>query len=142
MIDPENPVVQLCQQGMHAEAQGKLEEARAFFARAWEARQNPYDACIAAHYLARHQETHEDTLYWNQTAIDQAAAVGDDSVRAFYPSLLLNLGWSYEQMEYFDEARLYYEQAAARLEDVPTGPYRDVVEGGIQNGLRRTQRSD
>lgn len=57
MTDPENVVVRLCAQGMQAEAEGRDAQARDLFLQAWEAAEDDYDACIAAHYLARHQPT-------------------------------------------------------------------------------------
>lgn len=138
MIDPNNPVVQLCQAGMQAEAQNRMDEARALFQRAWDARQNAFDACIAAHYLARHQDNLEDTLLWNQQALDQAAKVRDGSVQDFYPSLYLNLGFSYEMLGNRSEARACYLHAADRLQILLSGPYKEMVQGGIIEGLRRT----
>jgi hypothetical protein len=49
---------------------------------AWEKRKDDYDACVAAHYVARHQ--------WNQESLDRADAVNAESVQGFYPSLYLN----------------------------------------------------
>src|SRR5690349_3606961 len=95
-MDPNNPVVKLCVEGMQAETAGRGEDARRLFAQAWEASQDDFEACIAAHYVARHQESLEETLRWNQEALRCADAVGDDRICDFYPSLYLNLGRSYE----------------------------------------------
>jgi hypothetical protein len=137
-LDPDNPVVRLCVAGMQAESEGQSAHARDLFAQAWAARQDDFDACIAAHYVARHQECPEDTLHWNQEALTRADAVHDDRVRAFYPSLYLNLGLSYEALGNQVKARHYYELAATRLADLPTGPYRNLVQTGITAGRTRT----
>ena len=71
-----------------------------------------YDACIAAHYVARFQETPEETLRWNQIALDHANAVHDEKVKDFYPSLYLNLGQSYEALGNQFLAQKYYQLAA------------------------------
>jgi hypothetical protein len=84
-MDPENPVVKLCAQGMEAEFAGRPVEARDLFVRAWEARADDYDASVAAHFVARHQATPQETLRWNQEALARADAVGDERVRGFYP---------------------------------------------------------
>ena len=60
LIDPTNPVVALCSEGMAAE--GTPAEALRLFERAWAARRDDYDAAIAAHFVARHQASPEDTL--------------------------------------------------------------------------------
>ena len=136
-MDPENPVVKLCAQGMEAEFAGRPVEARDLFVRAWEARADDYDACVAAHFVARHQATPEETLRWNQEALARAAAVADDRVRGFYPSLYLNLGHSHEQLGQLGEARQMYDLAAAAATDLPPGPYGDTVRDGIARGRQR-----
>ncbi len=90
MIDPTNPVVALCAEGMAAE--GTPAEARRLFERAWEARRDDYDAAIAAHFLARHQPNAADTLHWNALAVRHAEAVPGGRAAGFLASLYLNLG--------------------------------------------------
>jgi hypothetical protein len=51
-MDLDNPVIQLCVAGTQAEFRGEIEEARAFYQQAWEAAQDDFEACIAAHYVA------------------------------------------------------------------------------------------
>ena len=111
-MDLDNPVIKLCIAGSQAEFQGQIEQARAFYQQAWEVAQDDYDACIAAHYVARHQEQPSERLYWNQMALDKARAVTNGSVEEFYPSLFLNMGQSYELLGNIPEARRYYDLAA------------------------------
>src|SRR5262245_33119850 len=108
MMDPNNPVVKLCIAGMQAEGAGDHELARGLFVQAWEVAGDDYEACVAAHYLARHQPNPEETLRWNQESVRLAEAVGDDRVRDFFPSLLLNVGHSYEVLGKIEDARGYY----------------------------------
>lgn len=107
-----NPVIKLCIEGTQAEFQGLMDRALFFYQSAWKAAQNDYDACVAAHYLARHQPNPKERLYWNQVALDKANAVTDDSVQEFYPSLFLNMGQSYELLGNVSEAKRYYDLAA------------------------------
>ncbi len=137
-MDPENPVVRLCVQGMQAEAEGRAEAARALFRQAWDARGDDYEACVAAHFLARHPDTPEDELRWNREALERADAVGDDRIRDFYPSLYLNLAYSHETAGDLAEARRLYALAEERLDDLPAGPYGDHVRGGVARGRART----
>ena len=137
-MDPNNPVVKLCVEGMQAESEGRRDDARLLFEQAWEASTNDFDACMAAHYMARHQPDAHATLHWNQEAVRRADAITDDRVREFYPSLYLNLGHSYEELGDAVKACHYYTVAAARLNDVPTGPYGDLVRGGVTRGQKRT----
>ena len=141
-LDPANPVVKWCIEGMKAEVQGRRADAHACFVQAWHARQNDLDACIAAHYLARQQPAPEDQLRWNQAALDHANALAGTSpeidVRAFYPSLYLNLGKSHEALGDVHAARRCYEQAAQSLEHSPTELYGEHVRDSIAASLRRT----
>jgi tetratricopeptide (TPR) repeat protein len=111
-MDLNNPVIQLCVEGTRAEFEHRLKDARAFYQQAWEARTDDYDACIAAHYVARFQDSAEESLRWNQIALDHANRVNDERVKDFYPSLYLNLGRSYELTGNPTEAQRYYDLAA------------------------------
>lgn len=112
-MDVNNPVIKLCARGTQAEFEGRHQDAHSQYKKAWELAQNDYEACIAAHYLARFQETPEARLHWNLVALEHAQAVSDKSADEFYPSLYLNLGYSYEQVGNADMAQYFYEEAAA-----------------------------
>jgi tetratricopeptide (TPR) repeat protein len=88
-------------------------------------------------WLDTKQESPQDTLHWNQKALIRANAVGDDRVRSFYPSLYLNMGHAYEVLGNQAEARKYYELAAEKVNDLPVGPYGDLVRNGISEGHKR-----
>ena len=137
-IDPSNPVIQLCTKGMQAEGEGRLSDAKAFFTQAWEASTDDYDACIAAHYLARHQETEEEKLRWNEISLQRAESTDIERLREFFPSLLLNLGHSHEMLGRPAEARAYFERAQSMLDALSTGPYSDMVRDGVARALKRT----
>jgi hypothetical protein len=144
-MDPDNPVVKFCVEGMQAEAEERFTEARHLFTQAWAARNGDFDACVAAHYMARHQETLEEILHWNQKALYYANAAGAENatpekVEPFYPSLYLNLGKSYEDLGDPATARHYYELAEARANLLP-GNDGDIVRRGIAAGLKRTTQA-
>ena len=111
-MDINNPVIELCMEGTRAEFEHRLDDARQLYLQAWEIRADDYDACIAAHYVARFQETPEETLRWNQAALEHANAVDDERIKDFYPSLYLNLGQSYEALGDQLNAQKYYQLAA------------------------------
>lgn len=111
-MDLNNPVVKLCVEGTRAEFEGRIEDARTLYMQAWAAARDDYEACVAAHYLARRQESPQARLHWNREALVRAAAVGDERVRSFYPSLYLNMGHAYEALGDLAEARRYYQLAA------------------------------
>lgn len=111
-MDPDNPVIKLCIAGTQAEFKGNMDEACVLYHQAWEASTDDYEACIAAHYVARCQTSPEEVFRWNQEALERANAVSGDSVRAFYPSLYLNMGRSYELIGDQAEAKKYFSLAA------------------------------
>ncbi|KEF08081.1 MULTISPECIES: hypothetical protein [Streptomyces] len=137
-MDPDNHVVRLCVRGMGAEARGEEDEARRLFLRAWEDASDDYEACVAAHYVARHQATPEDTLRWNQECLDRADRVGDERVRGFYASLYVNMGRAHRELGDMARAHAYFVRAAERVRDLPEGEYGVWNRFAIAEGLRET----
>ena len=140
-MDPNNPVVKLCAQGMEQEGKGDLSAAAEFFAQAWTVSTNHFERCIAAHYVARHQPTALLSLHWNQEALDCAGRIVDGSADEFLPSLYLNLGKSHEDLGNAAEARRLYQSAADTVGRLAPDAYRDIVQDGIDRGLRRVSDS-
>jgi tetratricopeptide (TPR) repeat protein len=138
--DANSPVVKLCAQGIAAEIAGKVEEAAELYQQAWMARADDYDACIAAHYVARVQRTAQEVLRWNREAVQYAEAVNDARVEAFYPSLYLNLGKAYEDAGNKEEAKKFYGLAEGKTAILPEGAYADTVRRGIAKGLERVSQ--
>ncbi|MFE7300356.1 MULTISPECIES: hypothetical protein [unclassified Streptomyces] len=137
-MDPELPVVRLCVAGMQAEAEGRAEKARELFQQAWDGARDDYEACVAAHYLARHQSSPAETLRWNQECLDRADLVGDERVQGFYPSLYVNLGNAYRELGRAASAHRYFVLAAERVAEAPEGQYGDWNRFAIAEGLRDT----
>jgi hypothetical protein len=135
-MDPDNPVVRLCARGMETEGTDPT-EAKRLFIEAWDQATDDHEAAIAAHYVARHQDTPEATLHWNQVALDRARASTDPEAAAFAPSLHLNLGKAFEDCGQLAPARLQYELARATVSALPADGYRQFVEGGIERALER-----
>ena len=137
-MDPELPVVRLCVAGMRAEAEGRPGVARELFQQAWDGARDDYEACIAAHYLARHQNSAEETLRWNRECLGRADLVGDERVRGFYPSLYINLGNAHRELGQRAAAHRYFLRAAERAAEAPEGQYGDWNRFAIAEGLRET----
>jgi hypothetical protein len=112
-MDTNNPVVKLCVEGSRAELEGRRQDARDLYRQAWTLATDDFEACIAAHYVARFQDSPQQTLTWNLESLRRAEAVGDERVAAFYPSLYVNLGHSYEVLGQGEEAQRFYDLAAA-----------------------------
>src|SRR4051812_19835922 len=129
-VDPDNPVVALCAAGMAVD--GDPEQARALFMRAWSIHRDDYEASIAAHFLARHQPTDEETLAWNERALQHATMVTDGRTTEFLASLYLNVGDSYLATRRPNDAATAARLARASVAALPAGGYRDFVEYGIR----------
>ncbi len=133
-IDPANPIVHLLGQAAsreHVDPEG----AAAVYRRAWDEASDDYEACMAAHYMARIQPSAEERYQWNAVALERATAVADERVIGFLPSLHLNLGRSLEDLGQLEEARLAYAAAASALAKLEEGAYRS----SIQDALRRAR---
>ncbi|OQO89587.1 hypothetical protein B1813_21955 [Saccharomonospora piscinae] len=137
-MDVENPVIRLCADGMGAEAAGETERAVRLFDQAWQRANDDYEACVAAHYLARHQPTPRARLHWNSVCLDRADAVGDERVAAFYPSLHANLGRCHRELGDDTSAARHFRLAAEHLATLPPGPYADWLRYAVAEGLRDT----
>jgi hypothetical protein len=129
-LDPTNPVVALCAEGMAVE--GTPAEARRLFERAWTIRRDDFDAAVAAHFLARHQPTPEETLRWNALAVRHAEAVADGRAAGLLASLYLNLGDAQANAGDIAAAAESVLRATDHLAAVSSGGYRDFVALGIR----------
>ncbi|GII84300.1 hypothetical protein Ssi03_22900 [Sphaerisporangium siamense] len=138
-MDPANVVVRLCTEGMRAEAEGRPEDARRLFDQAWAERSDDFDACVAAHYVARQQDSPEEVLLWNAVALHHAKEAGDERVAGFFPSLYLNMGASHELLGDPAEAERYFRLAEDHAPALPPGPYGDMLRQGIVDGLARVR---
>ncbi len=136
-MDPENPIVKRCAQGMDYESKGDFETASRLFLSAWEGSTDDFERCIAAHYVARHQKSPEEALVWNQRSLDHARAVNDEKVSGFFPSLYLNMGKAYEDLAKRDESRQYYAMALEVLSSLPDNEYGRSVRGAVKRALER-----
>ncbi|MFD2521157.1 hypothetical protein [Emticicia soli] len=136
-IDPSNKVVQLCTDGMSNEFEGKLNESEALFNQAWALASNEFEACIAAHYMARRQLSLADKLKWNLKSFDLANKIEGDGMKNYLPSLCLNVGKSYEDLEQIAEATYYYRLGADYTDTLKENPYVNMIKSGLTEGLKR-----
>jgi hypothetical protein len=111
-MDINNPVVIHCIEGIWAELDERSDDARIQYQRAWNASTNDYEACIAAHYLARAQDTPEARLQWNMRALELAYTTPQEYIRDFYPTLFMSIGHTYQELGGRVQAQRYYRLAA------------------------------
>lgn len=127
-MDSNNPVITFCIEGIWAEIENRFDDARLCYQRAWNSRSNDYEACIAAHYVARSQNSLEESLRWNLLALELAYAVEREWVRDFFPSLYMSLGHAYKSLGGTVQAQRYYRLAAGLGEVHPLDSEDEMVK--------------
>ena len=136
-LDSNNKVVKLCAEGMELEGQGKKNEALQLFQRAWNIATNDFEKFTSAHYVARHQESTEKKLQWDETALNLALMINGDNIKVALPPLYLNVAKCYEDLGDFPKASTNYENALSHSHLLPDDGYGNMIKGGIRDGLSR-----
>ena len=104
--------------------QGRRDEAQAVYATIYAeatAAGDAYWACVAAHFVAHMHSAPEAQRDWHRRALAAADAVGDERVRAFYPSLHANLAEVALRLRDPAQARKHLAQARATAARLPPG---------------------
>lgn len=120
-------------------ASGDHEDARALYDALWvEATraENQYQACVVAHFLAHAHIEPDAQLDWHLRALLAADTVGDERVRAFYPSLHANLGDVYLRLGNPTQAQEHINKAREIEHVLPDDGYGRMVRSLI---VRLTQ---
>lgn len=136
-FDQDNKIVQICAAGMELEGQGKWEEASHQFQQAWHIATTDFEKFTAAHYVARHQKSIAGKLKWDETALAHALNIDDEGIKEVLPSLYLNIGKCYEDLEDFDKAASNYRAAFRFATYLPSNGYGNMLKAGIDKGLAR-----
>lgn len=138
-FDPNNNIIKLCAEGMGLEGEGKKEAALQLFEQAWAEASNDFEKFTAAHYVARHQKSIAGKLDWDQRALHHALKINDEGIKSTYPSLYLNIGKGYEDLDDFESARANYATALSFTTFLPEDGYGQLIKGGILNGVERVK---
>jgi rifampin ADP-ribosylating transferase len=134
-FNPNNNVVKLCIQGMDMEGKDQPGEASRLFLQAWNEATNDFEKFTAAFYVARHQKNIPDKLNWLETALQLALKINDDSVKAAFPALYLNIAQCYEELSDPDNAQKNHELAIS-FTDNPSdkGPFYHGTKADLKVG--------
>ena len=117
------------------EREGKIECAQDLFIKAWGTSSDNQEKCIAAHFVAQHQNSPEDTLKWNIESLNRAKDTPHEKVKSYYPSLYLGIGISYENLDNYMEAKKYYDLAFEKIPDLPTDKDNEFYSKGIRESI-------
>lgn len=137
LFDPQNPINQLCAHGMQLEGEAKPERAAKLFRQAWDEATNAAEKFIAAHYVARHQNTVADKLKWDETALNLALEIDSPEINGALPSLYLNVAKCYEDLKDFDKAAENYQSALECTKFLSEDGYGNMIRSSIESGLER-----
>ncbi|MFB6340938.1 hypothetical protein ACE1ET_04425 [Saccharicrinis sp. FJH62] len=140
-FDQNNKIVKLCAEGMDREGRGEKDEALKLFRQAWNEASNDFEKFISAHYIARRQETIEDKLKWDETALQLALKINDETVKDAFPSLYLNIGKCYEDLNDVDSAMKNYDLALSYAGFLPDDGYGNMIKSGITQGIKRVSNN-
>ncbi|MFE9769636.1 hypothetical protein ACFYPC_34820 [Streptomyces sp. NPDC005808] len=122
---------------------GDREEARGRFLDLWAEigeDGDPLHRCTLAHYMADTQEDPSDELAWDLRALSAAEELTDGriaehheslAVRAFYPSLHLNLAADYVKLGRTEAARTHLRRARGAVGALGEDSYGDGVRAAI-----------
>jgi tetratricopeptide (TPR) repeat protein len=141
LFDPDNPVLQHCAEGMAAEGEGRIDEAKRLFEQAWSEAVTDLEKATAAHYVARHQNSVAGKLKWDLTALEFGLRLPDDQAKALLPSLHLNVAKCHEDLEQPTHALAHYKQAQVYAAYLPDDGYGRMIRAGIEAGVERVDRS-
>ncbi|MGZ3304469.1 MAG: hypothetical protein ACXU8U_01305 [Asticcacaulis sp.] len=101
---------------------------------------NPLHECTLAHFMADLQDNALDELSWDLRALGAARRATDAefqdyaaglSVKAFLPSLYLNLADDYHRLGNLDEVETYLKLGQVALAGQPDTPYFGTVRTGL-----------
>src|SRR5690349_19674286 len=128
---------------------GDRDGARELFAQVWDEvglDGDPLHQLTIAHHMADVQDDPADELLWDLRALaaaesvtdERAAAAGSSSpVRAFFPSLHLNLGDVYLRLGEVDDAREHLRLGLAAVDELPDDGYGQMIRGGLDGLAER-----
>ncbi|WNI26007.1 hypothetical protein [Streptomyces sp. ITFR-16] len=131
---------------------GDREEARNRFGALWSEIGDEGDAlqrCTLAHYMADTQDDPGDELAWDLRALTAAQALTDAraaghedalAVRAFFPSLHLNLAADYVKLHRPVAARIHLDRAREASGVLADDGMDDGYGGGVRAAIGRLER--
>ncbi len=137
----QDPTLQRIRQGFRMYCRGDRAEGRRLLLDLWDelsGTKEVFHRCVVAHYLADTEDDLQAEVEWDRRALQEAESIGDDrshpsaaAVRAFYPSLHLNLADGYRRLGDFERARHHVDQGLGYSEVLGIDSYGQAVRGAL-----------
>lgn len=121
------------------EGQGRQTEAAELFQKAWHLSGSDQEKFVAAHYVARHQNSVAEKLQWDETALEYAQKLDIESIKSYLPSLHLNVGKCHEDLGRIEEAARQYQLANSMSCYLGNDGYGTMIKHGISAALSRLE---
>lgn len=135
-FDPHDPIIQLCIQGMQLEETGDLKAAGKVFKQVWNDANNDFEKFLGAWFVARVQTGIDDRLKWYETALQLAAAINNDAVKAALSILHIKMAECYESLGNINEANKHRQLASASvIEPSDKGPFYHGTRADLKIGV-------
>lgn len=123
-FNPNNPILQLCIQGMKKEAKGMTDEAGNFFDQAWHEAADDFEKFIAAHFVGRHKTNAWEKLHWCEIALQYALQANDVAIQSALPTLYTNIAKCYEDLGKPEKAQKSFALAESFIQQpLDPGPF-------------------
>ena len=144
-----DPVLARIGEGIGLNQQGDRAGARTLFAEVWTeigSDGDPLHRCALAHSMADVQDDPREELAWDERALAAAELISDERaaeagvafpVRAFYPSLHLNLGDVHHRLGHRDEALRHLELGRAAVGALGDDGYGAMIRDGLDRLAER-----
>jgi len=134
-FNPNNPVIQLCMQGIQLEETENPEEAGKLFLQAWDRATNDFEKFLAAWFIGRCQVKVPDQLSWYETALEFALKADNDAVKGAFIALYSNIAQCYEELGDIDKAKKYHELALSSVnQPSDKGPFYHGTRADLEVG--------
>lgn len=134
-FNPNNPVIQLCIQGIQLEETENPEEAGKLFLQAWDRATNDFEKFLAAWFIGRCQVKVPDQLSWYETALEFALKADNDAVKGAFIALYSNIAQCYEELGDIDKAKKYHELALSSVnQPSDKGPFYHGTRADLEVG--------
>jgi hypothetical protein len=134
-FSPNNTIVQLCIRGMAMEEKGDPEKAAGIFIQAWNEASDDFEKFLAAHFVARHQNSIPEKLNWLETGLQLAIKINDDTIIPAFPVLYSTIAKCYEDLGDTDNAENNHSLANS-FPDKPSdkGPFFHGTKANLNIG--------